>query len=542
MAAGTGTHDNGSYIDLPGSGFQAKGLFPNDIINAKHFAGVGDGTTDDILAIQAAIDYIGTVGRGTLDLGGAPYAYEGQINLVSNLEIRGPGKLKHLDGSSRLKAVAKSNIWLHGFEIDGDMSSYVAGYTDTLTTHAVWIDNCTSVWMDQLHVHDVLRTSLYVGGGAGATPSDGVWITNCEVHDIGSASDVLTNFGNGPVVSCGKNIFILNNYVHDIYGTGGINVEGTTLEKRNIHIKNNIIEGVTNSASAPTSGNGISILDAVPTLDEHRDFYIEGNKILSVAGSAIYANKATNLYIRNNEVDGTETNGIRLLGNTSIQGLETVVIAGNVIKDFGHDGIVVTNGEKVTVTNNLISDGQSGSDQGITIVKPTSGSEYVVVIGNRIYNIQTDGMSVSGNNVTIQNNSFINIGQVGSGLNYAIEASGSGVPLNNKGDISNNYFDDSSGTVSAFLYAQGDRWADFTYSNNSIVGTTTPIDMGTSTTVNIVGGYYPAAPDVGTQGSTASWKQGDRVLEDTVTSGGFIGYVCTVAGSPGTWKGYGAIA
>jgi len=39
-----------------------------------------------------------------------------------------------------------------------------------------------------------------------------------------------------------------------------------------------------------------------------------------------------------------------------------------------------------------------------------------------------------------------------------------------------------------------------------------------------------------------AWAVGDRVINTTPTSGGYIGWVCTTAGSPGTWKGYGAIA
>lgn len=44
-----------------------------------------------------------------------------------------------------------------------------------------------------------------------------------------------------------------------------------------------------------------------------------------------------------------------------------------------------------------------------------------------------------------------------------------------------------------------------------------------------------AAPTSGT------WKVGDKVILSTPTAGGYIGYVCTTAGSPGTWKGFGAI-
>lgn len=49
-------------------------------------------------------------------------------------------------------------------------------------------------------------------------------------------------------------------------------------------------------------------------------------------------------------------------------------------------------------------------------------------------------------------------------------------------------------------------------------------------------GYGDAAPTDGT------WQRGDIVLDETPTAGGFIGWVCTTAGTPGTWKTWGEIS
>lgn len=42
--------------------------------------------------------------------------------------------------------------------------------------------------------------------------------------------------------------------------------------------------------------------------------------------------------------------------------------------------------------------------------------------------------------------------------------------------------------------------------------------------------------------NTGRWAIGDRIEYTTPTAGGFLGAVCTAAGSPGTWKTYGAIS
>lgn len=42
--------------------------------------------------------------------------------------------------------------------------------------------------------------------------------------------------------------------------------------------------------------------------------------------------------------------------------------------------------------------------------------------------------------------------------------------------------------------------------------------------------------------SAGAWNKGDIVFNSAPTSGGFIGWVCTTAGTPGTWKTFGVIS
>jgi hypothetical protein len=41
--------------------------------------------------------------------------------------------------------------------------------------------------------------------------------------------------------------------------------------------------------------------------------------------------------------------------------------------------------------------------------------------------------------------------------------------------------------------------------------------------------------------TTGEWARGDKRLNSAPSAGGFVGWVCTTGGTPGTWKGYGAI-
>jgi len=51
--------------------------------------------------------------------------------------------------------------------------------------------------------------------------------------------------------------------------------------------------------------------------------------------------------------------------------------------------------------------------------------------------------------------------------------------------------------------------------------------------------YYGARTSAPTVGD---YKRGDWVKNSAPSSAGYFGWVCTVSGTPGTWKGFGVIA
>jgi hypothetical protein len=42
--------------------------------------------------------------------------------------------------------------------------------------------------------------------------------------------------------------------------------------------------------------------------------------------------------------------------------------------------------------------------------------------------------------------------------------------------------------------------------------------------------------------TTGTWRVGDIVYNSAPAAAGYIGFVCTVAGTPGTWRSFGLIA
>nr|DAP03387.1 MAG TPA: hypothetical protein [Caudoviricetes sp.] len=86
-----------------------------------------------------------------------------------------------------------------------------------------------------------------------------------------------------------------------------------------------------------------------------------------------------------------------------------------------------------------------------------------------------------------------------------------------------------------FYVSTGDRW------NTRVSGTkddTNSQSNYSTMTLSSEGNsiiYGTAIPTHGT------WKKGDKIINSNPTAGGYEGWVCINAGTPGTWKGYGLI-
>lgn len=85
VAAGTGTADNGSYINLTGISGQAEAYFENDIVNVRQFGAVGDNSTDDFLKLQDAA--AAAAGKVLLFPGNGIYLTSDNIDIYSDTII-----------------------------------------------------------------------------------------------------------------------------------------------------------------------------------------------------------------------------------------------------------------------------------------------------------------------------------------------------------------------------------------------------------------------------------------------------------------------
>jgi hypothetical protein len=175
---------------------------------------------------------------------------------------------------------------------------------------------------------------------------------------------------------------------------------------------------------------------------------------------------------------------------------------------------VVVSGCYFAKGNALVS--SSGAD--INIRAATTGA----IISNNVFNPSFDTKSI---------------------YNIYILGTASGAIVSNNDFYAHNTDTATFPTASSvYLNASGKTGeADYLITSNFfgplVVNQVLPVTSRRSTTIgsNRVG-YASAAPTGGI------WRQGDVVFNTGATSAGYAGWICTVAGSPGTWKTFGLIS
>lgn len=207
----------------------------------------------------------------------------------------------------------------------------------------------------------------------------------------------------------------------------------------------------------------------------------------------------------------------------------------------------------VNLINSVIHFSQlNGQEAGYNPGAIFSAYKYdsAVYYGNKLVNPQTTGSAFFYNfigypigpdgspvNQAIKNIVYLGRNTDASSLNYAAQQAlpdGSGVPSGyavTEFSGSGNY---------AFYFGMSNQFAESTSDNSWVLPSSFRVKTQTGAIANgaasVNWSYGSAAPVSGAH------LQGDIVWNTAPSSGGFIGWVCTTSGTPGTWKTWGAIS
>lgn len=222
-AAGTSLKGkNWQYAVSTGNGMAISTWMTGLVVNVKAMAvpAVGDGITDDTAAIQAALDYVGTVGGGTVYLPPGTYLISAQLALASKNSVRlagaGPGvtTIKASGGTQNgLSFTTCNQLYVHDLSLS---------HSATTTGFGINVVGCHWVVFDRV----VITAGDFATGieinESGGTTSLYVSILDCQTAGITRGIRV----GNGAsAANVGVNV-IGGSIATDPSGTASVELKG----------------------------------------------------------------------------------------------------------------------------------------------------------------------------------------------------------------------------------------------------------------------------------------------------------------------------
>ena len=236
-------------------------------------------------------------------------------------------------------------------------------------------------------------------------------------------------------------------------------------------------------------------------------------------------------FIGNTILRGANFRFFRITGSAITKTSITDFVWSNNIADGGI-GFTDCDFTRTTFNNNIFNNEATGNLAIIAInaLANTPVLDNVLISGNNIKSgvnagnngiVYIDGVMTYTTPIVVSNNYMQTAANVGRAV-YAT-ASAVGNQIDFKNNVARGRFEDASATfaikpVGNRIYGGPQLWKG-------------------GATVDVQGNYYlEAAPTTGT------WAQGEQVYDPTPAASGFIGFVCTTAGTPGTWKTWGAIS
>jgi hypothetical protein len=270
--------------------------------------------------------------------------------------------------------------------------------------------------------------------------------------------------------------------------------------------------------------------------------------------------------IANNVIRNTDAGGIFVVGNTEDLPdqpyVTSIIINGNIVDtvtnvnaDTGNvGGIICRYFDKASIVGNVISNVTGENCNGITL---RDAVDTCVVSLNVISDIVNKGIysQNSGTKTTIVGNNIKTCGAEGiqiastSGTDVVVSANivsdvvDYGIIVNDAASVvyGGNNIEDVGGSSRGFYLGSS---AMFSMVSGNVIagGVTTPIFYTSNGTTSQVGNSWnPVEAYRAANPTTGTWEVGDKVWSTDPASTGYMGWTCTVAGTPGTWKTFGAV-
>lgn len=347
-------------------------------------------------------------------------------------------------------------------------------------------------------------------------------ISGCYFNRVGRHSDAGNPLGAIDCYARARNVTVTGCTFHTCYYTG--------------------VRAKTNVDNLTIAGNNFS--DCTNSINITGPTYPEQRGLISIVG--------------NNITRGDGDFAISVIGDTNSDPVDCVTIADNNIYDLPNtSGSVYTGNvgsilmryvDTATISGNTIFDGNVGIH--------LRDVNNIVVTGNNIRTMRDKGIYVENGtgDFAVSNNVVRSCGSYGIYVSIGADAEVvfSGNLVTSVADYGiradavkvafiGNSVNSVSGSDRAF-YAS----ATATFVNmvgNSALGVANPYVDGGSPPTRAFGNSWEPQNDYGTAAPVSgTFAKGDKVWNTNASAAGTVGWICTTAGTPGTWKTFGTIA
>lgn len=486
-----------------------------DTVSVKDFGAVGNGTTDDSGAIQAAINSLSSSG-GTLYFPSATgYVVNTTVNVTSsNLIIDFNGQSVNFKSTFVKPGSGEPSLYSIMFYITGTNVTMINGKLG----NGSYTDGGSYIW--------------FASGANNGT------VDNCQHFGLpyNGSNSVAIQTRTGT-----SGIRIVNNYFFNC--AGSVSLQGS----------NGIVDNCTSviTSAQPTSVAGTS--DQAYGIDGS-----DGNAITNcrvdrsvgapVCGSNIGANtSSTNFVISGNRVTGL-IQGVGIYINSSNYGVVTDnIISGSGYTTTGAWSMARITGSSINFVNNTFTNPPTGYiGRGLDAIAANTtiaNNQFLMGSNTYVYCCIAIQQAASPGPIYVTQNSFVDATR---GIYFDGITNNGNQPIVLSGNVyyapmTTPYQGDGSMTVNAPLWISDEK---FTSSAITTFGINThklfrPFQNGNAykfpinTAQNYV--FYSNEVPTGVNYATATWSVGDTVYNSAPSVGQPIGWKCTVAGTPGTW-------
>lgn len=440
-----------------------------DFVSVKDFGAVGDGITNDTVAIQKALDN----GGSCITFPNGMYLISSTLTPSSNQQLIGLGGTITMTNGTFADGIyinGKSNVKVDGLSIIG--ASGGNSFDRAININA----------------------------------STNVVVENCLIQDIGKEALTPNEWGNGiEIGGSSVNTKIINNTIKNIKGYGQYRGDGITVRSSfDTLIQGNTIDTnrrmqiavIDDAVDVKIVGNHLlngylAGIDVEPnSVNTTGEIIIQGNTIRNFGikpggtigaqfyGIDLQSNEFDNISVVGNIISAENAQAISCIhgqnsakfatitGNVlwcngfadgmtlySGNGFKNLVISGNIIREFAVNGIIGDKNGNVVVDSNILESSQATAAFGIRMSTGSIDPTYVTITGNNVKIVSAvinAGISTQGLNGLVIGNNAVTVSS-GNGIDvYSNIANMIGAV------ISSNFAIDTGTGVDAYkIYAAG---------------------------------------------------------------------------------------